>query len=761
MRNLTVILLLLYSCCSQSFGQATKLDKANEYFSAGNYPASIPLYHDILKREDVPAAKIRLAEAYFYQGDYAKAANWFALVVGLEESTPEHRLQLGLSLLRTERCAAAQHWFDEFLKLRPYDPRKIDLADACATQERLERGRKGEVSITMLPLNTAYNDFAPVCHPEGLVFSSDRQPTEEGRPAVKLYLSRSGQEGGLKEAALFSIVPGSPGDEGTAAFNAAGDEVFYTRTRFVKAKRGQEAARGLEIASGRLLPQGDWSSVETLPFSSDEYSVAHPAVSADGSRLYFSSDRPGGFGGKDIYLSVRAGAKWAEPVNLGPQVNTAGDELYPCLAEDGALFFASDGHIGLGGLDLFEVNEGDNGLWERPANLGAPFNSSADDFGLTWMPSAQEGYFSSNRDGGAGGDDIYHFRMSGKLAVIDVLDLSTGLPLQDAVVVNESSQDSLFTNAAGKVTVRLQECLTLRGVHPGFFDKALELCPEEIEVSADTLFLAMALKPDIPHRLKGVVFDRSTGRPLESVMVRASSAECRTPAIAHTDRRGLFSIDLSSNCCYDIMASLEGFYENRAEEPVCTGQNPNDHFLNLFLQPEAGTAVSIPDKKAPPARADQPAPPVYEPQAPAEEDVFAGFERSKPGKSTPGGANAYRLNVYYDVGRSSVQKASVPELFKLRDLMLRNPDIIIEISSHTDANGEAEDNRRLSQRRADAIVRYLAGEGIDRGRLVATGYGESQLTNDCEDGVDCPEWMHQQNRRTEIRLIGRVGDNGQ
>jgi outer membrane protein OmpA-like peptidoglycan-associated protein len=134
-------------------------------------------------------------------------------------------------------------------------------------------------------------------------------------------------------------------------------------------------------------------------------------------------------------------------------------------------------------------------------------------------------------------------------------------------------------------------------------------------------------------------------------------------------------------------------------------------------------------------------------------DLFENFEPSRPSSRDTSTALAYKLNVYYDVGRSSVQPGSVSELLKLRDLLLKNPSLAVEISSHTDANGNAVTNEELSQRRANAIVRYLTSEGIDRARLIPVGYGEVLLTNDCSDGVDCPEWMHQENRRTEFRII--------
>lgn len=725
----------------QASAQSARLKKADDYFAQGELSASIPLYHKVLEREDVPQAKINLAEAYFGIGDYSSAANWYALVMGMEQLRPEHRLRYGLALLWSGDCEAAERWFAEYLKLKPYDHRKPQLLRACEEQQALAQKQQGLVKVEGLSFNSAVNDLAPAFFRDGIVFTSDQRQGPDGRLYAGLYYAGRlpGDSLAFEAPVPFSIDADGGYQEGTATFNAAQDEVFYTRARKTVANRAQGQGWMLEIVSGRLLPQGNWSALQALPFSSNEYAIAHPALSSDGQRLFFSSDRPGGFGGKDLYLSVRLADGWSPPVNLGPEINTEGDEMYPFLNDDGTLYFASNGHFGLGGQDVFSAREGEDGLWQRPENMGAPINTAADDFGLIFSSAEQVGYFTSNREGGAGGDDIYYFEHSGRLTVIDLLDLSSGMPIPGAHLVNAQAKDTLKASQDGRIALRLSKCTSLTGFAEGYMPKAIEACPDELPPGKDTLFVAMALKADLPVMLSGVVFDRATGRPLEGAGIKLKGAGCEPPSPVSSSAQGRFAVALQPSCCYELRVHLAGYELAETPHEVCADAEPGEQFVNLFLQPDQmgstrprDTGISRPTVR---------------------EEVFSGFERSTPSRYDSAGTVAFRLKVYYDVGRSSVQSGSVGELFRLRDLLLQNPDIKVEISSHTDANGNREENLRLSQKRADAIVRYLTDQGISRSRLQARGYGETRLLNDCTKGVPCSELQHQENRRTELRLI--------
>lgn len=721
--------------------QSARLSKADTYFYEGKLRAAIPLYHQVLQRQDVPRAKVNLAEAYYGIGDYHTAANWFALVMPMEECQPVHQLKYGYALLHSGKCEAAIRWFNIYLEQRPFDPRKPDLLNACQKHEALANKSKGQIEVTNLPFNAPSNEFSPVPYQNALVFTSDRYQVE-GQHIAHLYKVTLISEDSLTYTAPKPFEVGATQNlhEGPATFNRDGNEIFYTRTR-----PESQARKKLEIRTGRLLPQGTWSALNPLSFCSDEYAVAFPALTPDANRLFFASDMPGGYGGIDIYASVRINNVWGKPINLGPIINTPGDELYPYVSSNGDLYFSSNGQLGLGMQDIFVTREGSDGTWQRPENLGAPFNSPADDFGYSQQDNEEHGYFTSNRQGGVGGDDIYYFRRSGRMAIVDVLDLNSGMPVPNALLLDLQSEDTLKTDANGRIVLRVPECTTFTGWQKDFFPKSVEVCPDDIPGGADTLFLAIALQPDVPQILKGVVFDRTSGRPLQKAKIELQPEDgCSAPAQVNSNDQGRFSINLQNGCCYTITSELEGFETITQKQSICGNSNQREQYVNIFLQPDS-KAMPV---SAPADSSENNANPGVE-----EVDPFDDFERSRPSMNDTTGKLPYKLNVYYDTGRSSIQPSSVSELLKLRDLLLKNPNLVVEISSHTDANGHAVTNEELSQRRANAIVRYLVSEGIDRARMIPVGYGEAMLTNECTDEVSCPEWKHQENRRTEFRVL--------
>ncbi|MCB0554480.1 MAG: OmpA family protein [Phaeodactylibacter sp.] len=744
--------------------QNTKMKRAGQYLANGDYKAAIELYQPLAEKDGLPEAKIGLAQAYFRMGDFQSAAQWYGLIAGLPECTPEHKYNYALTLMRLGDCEAAQRWFGEYLRFKPYDPRKPQLLDACNQKELLENKLKGQVEIELLSFNSIYSDFAPAFYKDGLVFTSERpvENRKDGRRFTGLYLvSRQEKDG---EAAYSAPEPFAGGlnskfHEGTATFDQTQTEIYFTRTRYFESP---EKPHRLEITSARRLAQGGWSDLSPLPISNDDYSVAHPSLSPDGNRLFFSSDRAGGFGGRDLYLSIFENGQWGPPINLGPSINTEGDEVFPFITNNGRLYFSSDGHFGLGGQDIFWSTEGADGFWETPENMGAPINTSFDDFSLILEPDEASGYFTSNRSGGIGGDDIYHFRKTGRLAQVDVVGLYTGEPIAGAVVANDCTSQTMTADTNGRLFIRLPQCCQLSGNAPGYQERSLEACPEEGKPASDTLFIALALEPapqpepfeapaevdfssnpELPltsqPSLNGMVFSEASGRPVFNAQLKLFATNCSDPMIVSTDKQGRFSIPLEADCCYQVRVERDNFFSRNIDRKVCTDPANNlEQFLNISLTPYA----SDPDSEG------EGLPVKVTPQ-----DGGFGFQKSM---QEEGDDFAFRMNVYYDVGRSSVRQESVPELFKLLDLLKNNPDIVLEISSHTDAQGSDSFNQQLSQRRADAIVRYLASKGIQRQRLVAVGYGESRPVNGCVNDVPCTEAQYMENRRTEFRVVGKL-----
>ncbi len=271
--------------------------------------------------------------------------------------------------------------------------------------------------VNILNINSKYSDYAPSFYKGELVFASSRNTNSfskilhelNNQPFLDLYTTVKTSDKRNIEKLKGTI--NTKFHESSAAFSKDRKTVYFTRNNYAKRKSrtNTEGTVLLKIYKASY-DEGKWKDIEELPFSSDEYSMAHPALSPDGKFLYFASDMPGSFGKSDLYVvEINEDGSFGIPENLGNQINTSGRETFPYISDKGTLFFASDGHLGLGGLDIFMAmlnEEGDVGVY----NLNEPINSSKDDFTFIINEENKIGYFASNRKGGSGDDDIYGFR---------------------------------------------------------------------------------------------------------------------------------------------------------------------------------------------------------------------------------------------------------------------------------------------------------------------------------------------------------------
>ncbi|MEM1216742.1 MAG: tetratricopeptide repeat protein, partial [Bacteroidota bacterium] len=396
--------------------QTAKLLKAQQHMEALQYADAQRIYERLYRKDETnQTALVGLAETYRRQGQLDEAAAWFSKATQQESAEAFVFYRYGQILFQLRGCEAAQPIFNRYLLMMPYAEDREVLRDVCAYREQLTAVESQLTTVTQPDFNGPGSDIAPAFYQEGLLFGSVRQEDEKALPAYDLYFTQPTTNGRLdqaitySEAERFSDKLNTEVNEAIVTFSPDGQEVYFTRnqTQMVSEKN---PIRRLEIIVSKKGEDGTWSIPEPLPFNSLDYNTAHPALTPDGSRLFFASDRPGGFGGKDIYYVDRIGDIWSSPINLGPAANTTGDELYPHYHADGVLYFASEGHLGLGGLDVFRTEDVGDGLWGPVSNLGTPINSSADDFAFIHHPTDDYGFFTSNRAGGAGQDDIYAFQ---------------------------------------------------------------------------------------------------------------------------------------------------------------------------------------------------------------------------------------------------------------------------------------------------------------------------------------------------------------
>ena len=835
-----LITLLFVAACFVGANAQAKLKSANKKMQQLNYIQAIELYNQVLEKNDVAEAKINIAEAYRKIGDSGNAEFWYGQVVRLPEAEPVTKLYYGQMLQRNGKCELAREWYNQYIEAVPDDLRGQYLSRACDYEQELMTKAAGIYEVKHLDFNSDLDDFAPNYFQDGIVFSSDRDKGTmvkrdhgwTGHPFLELYYSeaketKKGEDGLCGEFVYarpekWSDKINSKYHDAGVTFSPNGSEVFFTRNNLVGGKTGRddEDIVRLKVLTAKSTDGGKWSELESLPFNSDEYSVAHPALSPDGNTLYFASDMPGGFGSMDIYMSKKESGRWGPPTNLGPTINTEGIEIFPFVDMNNRLYYSSDGLIGLGGFDVFYSNPKDvEGEWNQPENVGYPINTISDDLGIVFDKNGTCGYFASARAGGVGGDDIYSFRKVAVPVKIFVFDEATGQPIAGATVVDDCLGRELITGEDGTILIdmKLNTCCNFEAESEGYANNSKEGCTQGADFDLE---IDIPLESEVLFTLDGIVFDDGTGLPMAGATVTLiNDCEAEEQELI-TDESGRFSFELPEECSFTLKGAKQRYLTDMKENIITTvGLTEAEAFNeNLYLQPTVYGQIdpNLGSEEPSIAGGDEPStsgtggtrvPPPFERPTeitpppgddPSDDDfgvykgedgltyiqetgdIADGFiggklyikgeeqidERNdggdfipgpEVGEKQPGEPIAYLLHIYYDFDQAYIRPDAEVELEELYSTMINTPDIIVEIGSHTDARGTKTYNKRLSQRRADAVVKWLVGKGIERDRLVPVGYGETLTVNNCKDFIPCTERDHQLNRRTEFRVIGCKG----
>jgi outer membrane protein OmpA-like peptidoglycan-associated protein len=526
------------------------------------------------------------------------------------------------------KCSEASRYFREYLLLNTTDSRVKRLTLACdSVHWFFEDTLSYKISVPNFNKGFEAN-FSPQFYKEGIVFLSDRTAPGKskirspytGKEYLDIFFSRPIDTTGkwLEPELLKGTVNGTF-DEGPLCFDRGFKEMYFTRNDYdgKQIETNDKNVNLLKIYYA-VIEGNSWKVAGEVPFNSKDYSVGHPALSADGETLYFVSDMPWGYGGTDIYSITIKDNEWGEPINLGGKVNTEGDEMFPFIAADGILYFASDGHVGMGGLDIYQSTFTPMG-WSRPENLQVPVNSSKDDFGFIIDSTNTIGYFATARNRNT--DQLYAFRKNPPVFTLDLL-------VADAKTMNpvKGSKGDLYRN--------------------GIKEKTLT-----------------------------------------------------------ADAKSVFSANLSPSSAYTMEVKIPGYF--KAFYAVSTaGKRKSEKFSDTLK------VVKIEIRKPIPFPALS----------------FAG----KKTELTP---------------------AIKGGLDSLATLMQLNPEIQVELASHTDSKGMAADNLKISIARSDEMAFYLIGKGITANRIVSMGYGESKLLNNCRDGILCLEEDHRINNRVEVKVV--------
>ncbi len=841
----SLAMLLLFAATLSA--QSAKLERAKRSMKELDYVGAIELLNQILSKGDDAGAKIALADCYRKISDSQNAEFLYGQVVRLPEAQPIHFLYYGEMLQRNGKCDLAREWYNKFAEAVPEDVRGQYQTKACDYEAELKSKGEEIYAVKRTQFNSNLDDFGAAFYKDGIIFASERDKGSAvkrshswtGEPFLDLYfvpIKNCGADVQTGRPEKFTSDINSKYHDAIVTFTKDQSSIFFTRNNYSKGKTGvdDEGIVRLKIYTAKKKGTG-FGTEESLPFNSDEYSNAHPAINADGTKLYFSSDMPGGFGGMDLYVSELENGRWGPPMNLGPNINTEGNELFPFIHSSGRLYFASDGHLGLGGIDIFYVDSRGDGQWTSPENPGSPINSTDDDFGINLNDEGTCGFFSSDRQGGSGRDDIYSFTKMATPVKIYVYDEVTKEPIADALITSDSCvKKVLKTGKDGRaiIDMKFNSCCSFTAEMAGYQKNKKTGCVRDASM-AENVVIEIPLKKDKKFAVEGFVFDQNTGLPLPEAKVTLIGCDStKVNQTFTTDASGKFEFKLYEACCYKLRGEKEKYFAVTTPDTVCTKGlvASKTYSVNLNLQPSTTsepkptdlTSTTTATKTTPTTIPINPNAVYFDPDkglylkngkpfsgtdngttykngkvvgGKTPSDVASNtpkdptavyFDREKQlfvkggkpftgthngasykdGKAVDGltpssslytddpTAQAYLLDIYYDFDQSSLREESLPELEKLLKLMQNNTSQIIEISSHTDTRGSNNYNNRLSQRRAESVVRWLIDKGVDRDRLVPRGYGEGMTTNKCINNVKCSEEEHQLNRRTEFRVLG-------
>ena len=450
MKNKVIIFITFLSIvATASYAQKGTVKKGNKEYDKFAYIDATKTYERIADKGYKSADLFqKLGNAYYFNSNLEKAAKWYGELFAMnEEVAPEYYYRYAQSLKSIGQYAKADEMMKLFNSKSSEDLRGKIFNDKQNYMDVI-KANSGRYDIKDAGINSAYSDYGSAYAGKKLIFTSSRDTGNFAQRKHKwsnqyftnMYSAdvtpKQGKE--LVEDTLstpekFAKNINSKFHEATPVFTKDGKTMYFTRNNFNNGKKGKDANRItlLKVYKATLI-DSTWQKAEELPFNSDSYSVAHPTLSADEKTMYFASDMPGTHGQSDLWkVKINDDGSFGTPENLGVTINTEGKESFPIITDENELYFATDGHPGLGGLDIFMAKKNDDGSFREPINIGAPANSPQDDFAYLIDTKTKKGFLTSNRDGGKGYDDIYKFLETRKLICEQVLsgivtDLQTG-----------------------------------------------------------------------------------------------------------------------------------------------------------------------------------------------------------------------------------------------------------------------------------------------------------------------------------------------
>lgn len=698
------ILYILIGCLAHGV-VAQRTTRADRYFESGDYLNAIKAYEQELEKSVSKKVIQNLADAYYRTYDFKQAARYLKKFV--EGRYPEkdktfdnhYRFMLYQMLSANGDYEQGVEYLADY-KENLATPIAIDPTEVVQEIEEI-RLKTPDYKVKKVKFNSDNSDFGAVRKDSLIYFVSNRRPhgilDKEYRwthaPFLDIYTVKAKTKllDKNNEPVAFSNTINSKLHEGNFCFSQDGKTIYFSRSNSEKGKKKFDSLRinRIHIYKSTLETDG-WSKPEKLAFNSSNFSVEHPSLSADGNTLYFASDMPGGLGGYDIYyVNINADGTYSQPVNMGPVINTENREQFPFISEKGDLFFSSNGHLGMGMMDIF-VSENQEGKFTKPVNLGTPVNSRFDDFSLTYH-NETDGYFSSNRSKNV--DNIYSFKQEGEIfereyiVQFEVRDEATKEFVTNAEVTLKQRSKAIYSNTLDSIasfSVNISPATYLfRAKAEGYITGESSVRTKEENNNTYILYLAKEQKNEI-------------------------ALETANDSIAPNSAGG---------------ALADGVNRDATNGNITSGHTAD--------QERARVTQETPEQVLARLKADTEGPEIYE------RDGKMFF------KVPP---------IYFNYNKWDIREDSQKVLDDFAQKLDRFPSIYIKITSHTDSRGSDRYNQVLSAKRAESTRNYLALIGyVNARRMKFEGKGESEPLIDC--GKKCSEEEHQFNRRSDFEII--------
>ncbi|MCK0158749.1 OmpA family protein [Cellulophaga sp. F20128] len=625
--------------------QSRQLEEIDQLFNTKSYALAIKGYKNLIEK-GISSYDIykKLGDAFYLNANYIEASKCYAKLFNYKDITidPEYIYKYAQTLKSAGNYEESNTRMQEFETIKKQDLRVAKYSEKQNYLDEIKNLNK-KYTVTNLSSNSAESDFAPSLYKDTLVFASSRDTgllinnvhDWNNRPFLNLHTAVRNDSLDYRYHSNFAKELNSKTHESSTVFTKDGKTVYFTRNnsengKFSPDKNGLSRLKIYKAS----LENGSWTNITELPFNSDDYSTANPSLNYTEDKLYFASDMPSSLGASDIFVvDIKPDGSFGNPINLGKKINTEGRETFPFISDSETLYFASDGHPGLGGLDIFYTNLQKE---DRVLNMGKDINSREDDFSLIINETENKGFFASNRPNGYGSDDIYTF---------------IGEPL----------------------------------------------------IHFETV------------RIHGKIVDKVTNTVLPNAKITI--------------------YDYTTNNLFETYSKMDGSFEAEIQVPEKKYR---------FIAKLEGYDATVLYLRSPSVKENI-------------KDVvmLMGKENSKSGTSVGSDlTNVLQLkSIYFDINSSYLRVESYPDLDKVYQFMLEHPELKIEVGSHTDSTESDTYNLWLSKRRAKSTVNYLIGKGIDASRITDVGFGETQLLNECSNGVKCSDDKHSKNRRSEFIIV--------